>query len=363
MAGILVPITVLVFVACLAVGLRLYTRFGIIRNAGLDEYLIGASLIMSLVWYFLHVGATHHGFGRPITEIEPHARRWLLKAVWFGPAAWGLSSALCKLSVVWQYRRVFPTPGATRLCNGLMCVLVVYGLFSLFGAVFRCWPVTSMWDLPLAGTPGSTARCMNIAVFNYICSGTNILMDLVIFAIPVPLVNRLHISRRQKRALVLVFTFGGFVIIASVIRLIALEQYVTAADPSGPVVRVALWSGIEINISITCACLAVLRPLLSSLFPRLLPSSACSGSGANGGEGILPSCPPSSSYARPRKKGKEQQKQQRQLQNPSDASDGGSTDANDQVLPVRLLQQKLVRQGPYTPAARCFAGGIDVLIG
>ncbi|KAK7964146.1 hypothetical protein PG988_011120 [Apiospora saccharicola] len=308
MAGILVPITVLVVVACLAVGLRLYTRFGIIRNAGLDEYLIGASL-----------------------------------AVWFGPAAWGLSSALCKLSVVWQYRRVFPTPGATRLCNGLMCVLVVYGLFSLFGAVFRCWPVASMWDLPLSGTPGSTARCMNIAVFNYICSGTNILMDLVIFAIPVPLVNRLHISRRQKRALVVVFTFGGFVIIASVIRLIALEQYVTAADPSGPVVRVALWSGIEINISITCACLAVLRPLLSSLFPRLLPSSACSSgaSGASGasGRGNLPSCPPSSSYGRPRKEGK--QHQQRQLETPSNTVDGGSTDGNGQVLPLRLLQQKL----------------------
>jgi len=144
--------------------------------------------------------------------------------------------------------------------------------------------------------------------------------------------------------IILSLSMTNSVIIASVIRLIALEQYVTAADPSGPVVRVALWSGIEINISITCACLAVLRPLLSSLFPRLLPSSACSGSGASGANGgNLPSCPPSFLYGRPRKKGKQQQQQQRQLQKPSDASDGGSTDENGQVVSVQLLQQKLVR--------------------
>ncbi|KAK7911965.1 hypothetical protein PG985_014446 [Apiospora marii] len=314
MAGILIPITVLVGIACLAVGLRLYTRCGIIRHAGLDEYLIGASL-----------------------------------AVWFGPAAWGLSSALCKMSIVWQYRRVFPTPGAMRFCNVLLGILVLYGLFSLFGAVFRCWPVASMWDLPLAGTPGSPARCMDIAVFHYICSGTNILMDLVIFAIPVPLVNRLHISRRQKRALVLVFTFGGFVIIASVIRLIALEQYVTAPDPSGPVVRVALWSGIEINISITCACLAVLRPLLSSIFPRLLPS-ACSGTSSN-----IPSSP-ASSYG-VRKKGEKEQKEMLKASGIKDGETyGWEADDGESQLPPRLLQQQLMRQATYGNTRR-FAGG------
>lgn len=45
MAGILIPITVLIGIACLTVGLRPYTRFSIIRNAGLDKYLIGASLV------------------------------------------------------------------------------------------------------------------------------------------------------------------------------------------------------------------------------------------------------------------------------------------------------------------------------
>lgn len=45
MASILIPITVLVGVACLVAGLRLYTRFGILRNAGLDEYFLGASLV------------------------------------------------------------------------------------------------------------------------------------------------------------------------------------------------------------------------------------------------------------------------------------------------------------------------------
>ncbi|KAK7993561.1 Mitochondrial chaperone BCS1 [Apiospora arundinis] len=342
MASCLIPITVLVGVACLAVGLRLYTRFGILRNAGLDEYFIGASLIVSLIWYFSHVCATLHGFGRPMDTIEPNARRMLLKAVWLGPAAWGLSSALCKLSIVWQYRRVFPTPGATRLCNYLMGILVVYGLFSLFGAVFRCWPVSSMWDLPLAGvSPESTARCMDLGIFHYVSSGVNIFMDLVIFALPVPLIRRLQISVRQKWALMLVFCFGGFVIIASVIRLIVIKQYVTATDPSKPVVLVALWSGIEINISITCACLATLRPLFSRLFPRLLPS-AYSGKSS-----------PSAATKSPggsMKKTKQQQQQQQQQQEAQELAEeakqikrgmGDVRSSSDSQILMRLLQQQL----------------------
>ncbi|KAK6858455.1 hypothetical protein PG995_006154 [Apiospora arundinis] len=327
MASCLIPITVLVGVACLAVGLRLYTRFGILRNAGLDEYFIGASL-----------------------------------AVWLGPAAWGLSSALCKLSIVWQYRRVFPTPGATRLCNYLMGILVVYGLFSLFGAVFRCWPVSSMWDLPLAGvSPESTARCMDLGIFHYVSSGVNIFMDLVIFALPVPLIRRLQISVRQKWALMLVFCFGGFVIIASVIRLIVIKQYVTATDPSKPVVLVALWSGIEINISITCACLATLRPLFSRLFPRLLPS-AYSGKSS-----------PSAATKSPggsMKKTKQQQQQQQQQEAQELAEEakqikrgmGDVRSSSDSQILMRLLQQQLVRQAIYAQARR-FPGRNGLLNG
>ncbi|KAK8096717.1 integral membrane protein [Apiospora kogelbergensis] len=202
-----------------------------------------------------------------------------------------------------------------------------------------------MWDLPLAGvSPESTARCMDLGIYNYVCSGSNIIMDLVIFAIPVPLIHRLQISSRQKRALLMVFCFGGFVIIASVIRLIALEQYITAAEPSGPVVQVALWSGVEINISIICACLATLRPLLSNLFPGLLPSAGSASSATTKSPGGS------------LKKGRKNQQQTQAFGQAKEMKDGAG-DGNDdggeqkQVL-MRLLQQQLVRQATYAQARR-----------
>jgi hypothetical protein len=49
-----------------------------------------------------------------------------------------------------------------------------------------------------------------------------------------------------------------------------------------------IWTTLEVNLSIVCACVATLKPLANRFFPKLLGKLS---SGANNGNGAYPSIP------------------------------------------------------------------------
>lgn len=59
------------------------------------------------------------------------------------------------------------------------------------------------------------------------------------------------------------------VCITSVIRLPYLYFAAGSADVTWNVAAVAMWSGIELNVAIICACLLVMKPLLTWTFRGL----------------------------------------------------------------------------------------------
>lgn len=62
------------------------------------------------------------------------------------------------------------------------------------------------------------------------------------------------------------------VCIISIIRLPSLHLAATTPDPTWNNISIANWSCIELSAAITCASLSTLKPLISRLFPNLLPS-------------------------------------------------------------------------------------------
>lgn len=63
------------------------------------------------------------------------------------------------------------------------------------------------------------------------------------------------------------------VCVVSFLRLNSLYLGSKTTDPTWDFVGVAIWTSIELNTAVICACLPTLKPLASRLFPRLLPSS------------------------------------------------------------------------------------------
>ncbi|KAI1802948.1 hypothetical protein F4811DRAFT_364769 [Daldinia bambusicola] len=278
--------------AFLAVGLRLRVRVTLLSSSGIDDWLCVAALLCALGTYLANMAGAAVGFGNPLSSMTEEEQVVALKTLWISPPLWGLSSSLIKMSIVTSYLRIWNGKRFKLFCYSLVLFISLFGLVLFFGGVFACVPVYLSWILPNpspSSGPGSGSGtdtthdrfCIDLPLFMFATSIVNTALDLAVLAVPVPLLRRLRIAPRQRVALTAVFTVGAVVCIASIMRLLALYHLMprsssgsTAKDPSASGLSVGIWSGVELDLAIICACLPTLRPMVARAFPRLLGSGS-----------------------------------------------------------------------------------------
>ncbi|KAI0394538.1 hypothetical protein F5Y17DRAFT_427711 [Xylariaceae sp. FL0594] len=170
------------------------------------------------------------------------------------------SVALSKLSVLFLYRRIFPpvTRSWQSISSHVLFFLVTaFWLISFFGVLFSYDPVYTQWQLWL---PHSN---INIKAFYLSTAAIDAVLDIAILTLPQTMVWKVQISRRKRTLVSLVFLLGGFICIASIARLAYLATY-NVADITADLSNVYLWTVLEPNLSVICACL----PVIYKLFQR-----------------------------------------------------------------------------------------------
>jgi hypothetical protein len=83
----------------------------------------------------------------------------------------------------------------------------------------------------------------------------------------------IHRPKREKVALVAIFSLGIFSCIASIVRLHSIRIYTESADPFYDSVPINLWSMVEVNVGIYCASI----PALKAIFVRTEGNTRSSG--------------------------------------------------------------------------------------
>lgn len=191
------------------------------------------------------------------------------QAFWGSLWLYNLSLTLTKISILVQYYRVFATPRFRICCYVMIGVVVSYGILTFFGSIFICTPVPFFWDKTIPG-----GKCLNELVVWYLNATVNIITDLAIITMPMPVLRRLKIETSQRKGLMFIFTLGGFVCLISIMRLSTLVKIANSKDPTFDNPPAATFSSVETNIGIICACLPACRPLLALLLPgrNLLPA-------------------------------------------------------------------------------------------
>ena len=89
------------------------------------------------------------------------------------------------------------------MCYVTLGVVTVYTIWAVFSSIFACTPIPYFWDKSLKG------HCINQFAMWFSNAGVNILTDLAIIILPMPVLRRLNLAKRQKRALTVVFAIGG----------------------------------------------------------------------------------------------------------------------------------------------------------
>lgn len=114
-------------------------------------------------------------------------------------------------------------------------------------------------------------------------SSFNILTDILTALLPLPVINSLHLPRRQRRMLMAVLGLGGAICVVSLIRFYALYAVAVTRDPAWDNPQAALYANLEATTGIVASCLPTLKGLVARWFPRLFNASSYGRSRSGGG--------------------------------------------------------------------------------
>ncbi|CEL11228.1 hypothetical protein ASPCAL14331 [Aspergillus calidoustus] len=206
-------------------------QLGALRNLQLEDVAMALTVIMYILLTVFLIQVDKHGTnGVPpheIPNLDPATfpdrvvgsklvvaaeQFWLL-------VVWGCKWCLLLLystmtSGLWQHRFV-------KIIGGI-CIFSFVLIEILFFAVW-CRPFSAYWSVP-----PKSQQCSVYTNHVIITLAFNISTDVMIMAIPLPLLIRARLSLSKKITLCAVFSLGAFVILASI-----LSKYYSISQPYG----------------------------------------------------------------------------------------------------------------------------------
>ena len=112
--------------------------------------------------------------------------------------------ALPKLSILSLYYRLFPQKLFRSLTLVVVSIVVLNWLAFIFASVFECSPIAYQWDKSIVG-----GRCFNVLLYYRMVNVPNIVTDVAMLVLPMPMVWRLQTSRSRKAGLTICFLTGS----------------------------------------------------------------------------------------------------------------------------------------------------------
>ncbi|MCJ1465320.1 hypothetical protein MMC07_003937 [Pseudocyphellaria aurata] len=250
----------------LAVMLRLLIRKKNGTKIAADDWMIMASLVPA---YCMIVTAslcvTKGGLGKHIAELLASELTIFLKGVIPAMISYGLTITGVKISILLLYRRVFGTVATFKkasLVVGFLCIAWLCG--NVFTEVFLCSPMSAAWDPSLL----FSTHCSDIQAFLLGITISNLLLDVIILCMPLPMIWDLQLTTRRKFEVSGVFLLGSFSCISSLVRILSIGN-IRDEDFSYTFLNPFLWSHVEPATAIWCACLMTYGPLFAEVGPEL----------------------------------------------------------------------------------------------
>lgn len=102
-----------------------------------------------------------------------------------------------------MYSRIFRVKPFQYVAAAVGLIVAGWMIGVVFAQIFTCTPVEGAWRITVA------RHCIDQIKFYYGNAIANLLTDVIILCLPLPLIWRLNMSTRKKRALSGVFLLGG----------------------------------------------------------------------------------------------------------------------------------------------------------
>ncbi|KAI0505975.1 hypothetical protein F5B22DRAFT_625656 [Xylaria bambusicola] len=254
--AVVVPIITFFFVAT-----RFYTRLYMLRRKPtIDDYIVGATMLVSIAHAVLIANATYHGMGLHIWQFTPELNSEYYLWIGISSEFYNLGLAGFKSALILLYLQTF---GLVSKRFRIACYLTLFYTLGYITAnliieFLACWPIAKKWHPELPG------HCINRTAANTFFGVGHVTSDLIIAILPLPPIWKLSFpSTRQKIGLSFTLS-SGFIAwaVATVRYVISTYNQFTYDRPWWAGISFA-FSILELNTGLICACVPTFTPLLS----------------------------------------------------------------------------------------------------
>jgi hypothetical protein len=162
------------------------------------------------------------GLGKDIWTVPFDNITAILKIYYFDEDLYLTALPLVKISMLFFYLRIFPQNWFRYACFTTMAACAGYGIAFLLVSVFQCRPLPlawTQWDGEHFGT------CNDINAQGWTSAALNVILDVVVLALPMPVIAKLELNKRKKALVLLMFSTGFVVTIISILRLQVLVHF------------------------------------------------------------------------------------------------------------------------------------------
>ncbi|KAI1264775.1 hypothetical protein F5Y18DRAFT_78615 [Xylariaceae sp. FL1019] len=270
-------------IACIAIAgaasivfiaLRIWSRritYGHLQCDTSDWLLLVAWVFYALQAITLGI-ATEYGTGHHVIVItDPKSFH-----------VWGLASevvyfsclAFLKLSILSFYGRIFPQRSFHYWLWAVSGLVVTWDIAFTLTTILQCVPVSYSWDKDQDGS------CINNGIVQLTSGIINIITDFIILTLPIPLIWKLNIAKREKRRAAFTLAFGGAASLVSIVRL-AFAQTIDLADGSWTGLSITYITIVETTVGILAVSIPTYKPLYVRLFRGAKRRSSNDGSDSN----------------------------------------------------------------------------------
>jgi len=248
-----------------ALALRLYCRICLMKSGlGKDDVAAMFTMVCMITFSATLAVSTHHGFGLHIWQMTPDTEKMWFEYITITSPPYVLAVGGYKATLLFLYLRIFKARPVYRwLCIGGLVVVIATSVANVFTQLLGCQPLRKFWDKKVPG------HCMNYIPANEAYNTLYVLADFYVAFLPVPMVWQLQMKKQNKIHLTLIFGIGILAFMCALIRFIVgiVDQH--SYDRFGIAAITYIWSNIELNVGLTCACVPTLKPLFTKVKGQL----------------------------------------------------------------------------------------------
>ncbi|KAF2677194.1 hypothetical protein K458DRAFT_481444 [Lentithecium fluviatile CBS 122367] len=263
--GAIIPF---LLVSWVAIGLRMWVRFRIMREPGWDDFFVVLAGCLNTAATTLVLVSINYGLGQHYLYIGASNMVKYQQVFYAENAIYITETAIIKISLLLQYLRIFKAGTMRWICISLLCIISLWGVTYATLAWLPCWPVRAFWnrlEMPDAKCWGFGFADLNsfISLFES-HTALNMVFDFTVFMTPMVLFSKPNLRMKNAFAMAGIFVTGAVVVFTSIWRLTSI---VTTKAATQPFIDFTWWaplsillSCLEIDLAITCASMPVFWP-------------------------------------------------------------------------------------------------------